>query len=101
MASTLELFDTPDIPIVLKEIKRVLRPTGRLGVVSIPKESFETSLILKIYEWFHKTFPKYASCRPIYVEDSINKTGYKVLRQKVLMMGKLFPMKIIIARPLK
>ncbi|MFX0042889.1 MAG: class I SAM-dependent methyltransferase [Candidatus Hodarchaeota archaeon] len=101
IASTLELFDTPDIPLVLNEIKRVLKPTGRLGVVSIPKEGFEDLLVLKIYEWFHKRFPKFASCRPIYVEDSIYKAGYIILRKKVLMMGKLFPMKIIIARPLK
>jgi demethylmenaquinone methyltransferase/2-methoxy-6-polyprenyl-1,4-benzoquinol methylase len=101
IASTLELFDTPDIPRVLNEIKRVLKPTGRLGVVSIPKEGFENLMVLKLYEWFHKKFPNYASCRPIYVEDTIHKAGYKILRKKILMLGKLFPMKIIIARPLK
>jgi demethylmenaquinone methyltransferase/2-methoxy-6-polyprenyl-1,4-benzoquinol methylase len=69
MASTLELFDTPDIPKILKEIKRVLKPSGRLGVVSMSKEGHEDSLFLKLYEWLHKKIPKYASCRPIYVED--------------------------------
>lgn len=99
LASTLELFDTPDIPKVLQEIKRVLKSTGRICVVSIPKENHENSIILRMYEWFHKTFPKYASCRPIYVEDSIKDGGYDIIITEELMMDGLFPMKIVVAKP--
>jgi demethylmenaquinone methyltransferase/2-methoxy-6-polyprenyl-1,4-benzoquinol methylase len=99
LASTLELFDTPDIPKVLLEIKRVLKPTGRICVVSIPKEKHENSIILRMYEWFHKTFPKYASCRPIYVEDSIKDGGYDIIKTEELMMDGIFPMKIVVAKP--
>jgi len=95
IASTLELFDTPDIPIVLREIKRVLKPTGRLCVVSIPKEGRENSLGVKYYEWTHRTFQDFASCRPIYVEDSIKKAGFKIIKSDVV--GSLFLMKIVIA----
>lgn len=98
MASTLELFDTPDIAKVLREIKRVLKPTGRLGVVSIAKEGHEDSKILKFYEWLHQKIPKYASCRPIYVEDSIKDTGYKIIKTEEMMIAKLFPMKIVMAK---
>jgi len=95
MASTLELFDIPDIPTVLNEIKRVLKPTGRVCIVSIPREGREDSLGVRIYEWSHRTFQSFASCRPIYVENSIRKAGYHII--KIDVIGVYFPMKIVIA----
>jgi len=97
IASTLELFDTPDIPVVLKEIRRVLKSTGRLCVISIPREGREDTTGLKLYERFHTIFPKYASCRPIYVENSITEAGFKVIKKNII--GLFFPMKIVIALP--
>ena len=96
-AATLELFDTPDIPRVLEEIKRVLKPIGRLGVVSMPKENHEDSTVFKLYEWIHRMFPRYASCRPIYVEDSIKDAEFEIARTEEVMMGGIFPMKVVIA----
>jgi len=94
LSFTLELFDTPEIPSVLKEMKRVLKPGGRLGVVSMSKEDRE-SVSLKIYEWFHKNFPALADCRPIYVEQSIKDAGYKIrYKEKIKLSG--LPGEIII-----
>ena len=77
MSFTLELFNTPEIPKFLYEIKRVLKPNGRLGVVSMPKEDGD-SILLRVFEWIHKKFPQYVDCRPIYVEQSIKGAGFKI-----------------------
>ena len=87
MSFTLELFDTPEIPKVLNEIKRVLKPNGRLAVVSMSKEDGD-SILLRLYEWTHKKFPQYVDCRPIYLEKSIKDAGFKIeYRKKVKLFG--------------
>lgn len=87
MSFTLELFDTPEIPKVLTEIERVLKPNGRLGVVSMSKEDGD-SILLKMYEWVHKNFPEYADCRPIYVEESIKDAGFEIkYKERVKLFG--------------
>lgn len=35
-------------------------------------------------------FPKYTSCRPIYVEDSLKDPGYKVVKTDEILLGKVF-----------
>jgi len=95
MSFTLELFDTPEIPKVLAKIKRVLKPKGRLGVVSMSRED-RKSLLLKLYEWAHKKFPQYVDCRPIYVAESIKDAGFEIKhREKVKLSG--LPGEIVIA----
>jgi len=100
MAATLELFDTPDIPRVLSEIKRVLKPSGRLGVVSLTKESREDSLFIRFYEWLHQKVLKYASCRPIYVEELVKDAEYEIIKTDQFVIAKLVPWKLLVARPL-
>lgn len=97
IAATLELFDTPDIPRVLGEIKRVLKPGGRLGVNSMSREGQENRWFLKSYEWLHRKFPRYASCRPIYVEKSIREAGFSISISQEYQLMKLVPMKLVIA----
>lgn len=87
MSFTLELFDTPEIPKVLDKIERVLKANGRLGVVSMSKEDGD-SILLRMYEWIHKKFPKYADCRPIYIEQSIKDAGFEIeYKEKVKLFG--------------
>ena len=95
MSFTLELFDTPEIPRVLEEIRRVLKLRGRLGVASMSKENGE-SILLRLYEWGHRKWPKYLDCRPIYVEQSVGETGYEIAwKERVRLFG--LPGEIVVA----
>ena len=93
MSFTLELFDTPQIPRVLAEVKRVLKPSGRLGVVSMSKGE---GLVVRVYEWLHERFPKYLDCRPIYLSDTVRNAGFVVVHEE---KGRIFglPLEIVIA----
>ena len=90
----LELFDTPEIPIILTEIARVLRPAGRMGIVSLSKEA-SASRLLSLYEWLHERLPQYIDCRPIYVERVIRDAGFEIRHaERVSLFG--LPGEIII-----
>jgi demethylmenaquinone methyltransferase/2-methoxy-6-polyprenyl-1,4-benzoquinol methylase len=95
MSFTLELFDTPEIPKVLEQVKRVLKPEGRLAVASISRENGQ-SIFLRLYEWAHSKWPKYIDCRPIYVERSLIDAGYQIRSKEKVKISRL-PAEVIVA----
>jgi len=92
---TLELFDTPEIPVVLAEVRRVLHPGGRLCVVAMSRRG--GGLIVRLYEWFHTNFEAYADCRPIYTRHSLEQAGFEVSAQRQMAMFGL-PVDVLLAR---
>jgi ubiquinone/menaquinone biosynthesis C-methylase UbiE len=95
LSFTLELFDTPEIPEVLAEIKRVLKPGGRLGLVGLSKIK-ERSLAVNLYEWAHNRWPDYIDCRPIYPASAIRQAGFKIILNRNMRLVVL-PVEIVIA----
>jgi ubiquinone/menaquinone biosynthesis C-methylase UbiE len=93
---TLELFDTPEIPTVLAECWRVLKPGGRMGVVAMARDPYE-DLPVRIYEWFHQHLPAYVDCRPIYVQSVLVRAGFQVQNVTRKKMWGL-PVEICIAQ---
>jgi ubiquinone/menaquinone biosynthesis C-methylase UbiE len=96
MSFTLELFDTPQIPIVLQECRRVLRSEGRICIVAMSKKG-EDTLMMKLYEWLHSNFPSYVDCRPIFVEEALEDAGFQILKAKDLSMWGLAGEIVVVA----
>ncbi len=94
MSFTLELFAEADMPLVLAEVRRVLRVNGRLGVVSLAQEGGGTAV--RLYEWCHAHWPAVIDCRPIRLLDVLQTAHFCPVQVKRMSMWGL-PVEIVVA----
>jgi len=92
MSFTVELFDTPEIPELLGECHRVLRPGGRIVVVGMSKEG-KDGLVVRAFEWTHQHFPNFLDCRPIFVRHALEAAGFTIEASE--MMHLWVPVEVV------
>lgn len=94
---TLELFDTPELPVVLQETRRVLRSKGRLVVVALTTTN-PPAIMERAYLVAHRLMPRLADCRPIPLSKLMHDAGFNVTaRQRCDIVG--IPVEVIAATP--
>jgi demethylmenaquinone methyltransferase/2-methoxy-6-polyprenyl-1,4-benzoquinol methylase len=91
----LDLIDTSEISQVLAEFKRVLKPGGRLVVVSLSKgENWYSNM--KLYEWIYSNCPTLlGGCRPILSKPFIEELGFKNVKREFMLVGRIMPSEIV------
>ena len=98
LSFTLELFPSAVIPEVLGELARVLRPGGRLGVVSMatPTPGQHESALSHTYRWLHRHFPHIVDCQPIEAEKLTEAAGFAIAEAERMSIWTL-PVAVLVA----
>lgn len=95
MSFTLELFDTPEIPVVLNQCWKALRNGGRIVVVAMGQPE-KPGAAVRIYEWFHARMPAAVDCRPIPAGRMVEEAGFLTSQKRSMSMWGLL-VEIILA----
>ena len=91
----LDLIDTPAIPRVLLEFKRILKPTGRLVLVGLSKGSKWYDDV-RLYEWLYRRAPSLlGGCRPVLLAPYLQELGFKSVNREYMRAGHLMPTEIV------
>ena len=75
---TLDLMPAIEINLALDEMRRVIKPSGKLVFISLA--SSPRTLAVRLYEAAHKCFPEKLDCRPIPLHDLLKENYFLILR---------------------
>jgi demethylmenaquinone methyltransferase/2-methoxy-6-polyprenyl-1,4-benzoquinol methylase len=98
---TLELFPDDDLPVVVAEVRRVLRARGRFGVVSMATvpAGQKPGWMERTYVWMHRHFPHIVDCRPIALAELLSAGGFRILKQIDLNVWSLPVAAVVAEKP--
>jgi ubiquinone/menaquinone biosynthesis C-methylase UbiE len=96
MSFSLELFDTPEIPRVLDECRRMLSSGGRLAIGCLATRPVRRWPV-RLYETLHDRFPAWLDCRPIPVRAMLGEAGLRAEQVAEAALWGL-PVDLVVAR---
>jgi demethylmenaquinone methyltransferase/2-methoxy-6-polyprenyl-1,4-benzoquinol methylase len=95
----LDLIPLGEMPVVLGEFLRVLKPGGRLALVNLSKRvAGRRTLYERFYEALPRRWVPYVAggCRPVVMAGAVERTGFRDLRYR--FVSGLLPAEVLIAR---
>ncbi len=97
----LDLFDRADLRRVLAECRRVLRPAGRLCVVTMDRAAVPDSRVLRAYEWAYGHLPwaPLVGCRPVPAVECVRAAGFAVESTRQVRRAGVWPVTVLVATP--
>ncbi|MEM8534229.1 MAG: methyltransferase domain-containing protein [Chloroflexota bacterium] len=99
-AYMLDLIDITDIFRVLDEFRRVLKPDGRMVLVSLTEGiSLSSRLFVALWKLRYVINPHtLGGCRPIRLSEPVQRAGFTLVTQTVVVQNR-FPSEIVVAIP--
>jgi len=100
----LDLMKEEDMPLLLQQIKRVLKPSGRCVLTAMTKEGKgflkATRYLYEIvYPFWPTVFGYRPSSRPIYLSQLMEENGFEIIEKKITRTKIIpFPVEIVVGR---
>lgn len=85
LSFTLEVFSQPEIPVVLADCYRVLKPGACLGAVAVSRSGGWRWMVW-LYERIHKAFPQVVDCAPIDLGNYLEEAGFSLVSRRTFSL---------------
>lgn len=87
LAYLFDLLPTADLPAVLQEIWRLLRPGGRLVMVNLSEGvDFPSRALVGVWKWVYALSPRACGgCRPLTMVAQVRAAGFTLLSHEVIV----------------